>query len=88
MPENTLKYFAAHAGLGTIMRADGGDCEDVLAQLQQESAWMSKLCPLNLRTTESNLSSSPGTNGCQSFQLVTSTVAQILFVAHQQLRAC
>ena len=31
MPENTLKAFAAHGDLGSLMSADGGDCEAVLA---------------------------------------------------------
>lgn len=32
MPEGTLKAFAEHGELNTIMAADGGNCEDVLAQ--------------------------------------------------------
>ncbi len=32
MPEGTLKALAGHSELGTIMAADGGDCEEVLAQ--------------------------------------------------------
>src|ERR1700757_2771055 len=32
MPEGTLKALADHGELGTIMAADGGDCETVLAQ--------------------------------------------------------
>ena len=32
MPEGTLKALADHGELGTILPADGGDCEDVLAQ--------------------------------------------------------
>jgi transaldolase len=32
MPEATLKALADHGELGTIMAADGGDCESVLAQ--------------------------------------------------------
>jgi transaldolase len=32
MPEATLKALADHGELGTIMGADGGDCEEVLAQ--------------------------------------------------------
>lgn len=32
MPEGTLKALAEHTELGTIMPADGGDCEEVLAQ--------------------------------------------------------
>jgi transaldolase len=32
MPEATLKALAEHTALGTILPADGGDCEEVLAQ--------------------------------------------------------
>ncbi len=32
MPEGTLKAFADHGELGGILPADGGDCEEVLAQ--------------------------------------------------------
>src|SRR6266853_2055117 len=32
MPEATLKAFADHGEIGSIMPADGGDCEEVLAQ--------------------------------------------------------
>jgi transaldolase len=32
MPEGTLKALADHGQLGSILEADGGDCEDVLAQ--------------------------------------------------------
>jgi transaldolase len=32
MPEGTLKAFADHGELGAILPADGGDCEEVLAQ--------------------------------------------------------
>jgi transaldolase len=32
MPEGTLKALAQHSQLGTIMPADGGDCEKLLAQ--------------------------------------------------------
>ena len=32
MPEGTLKAFAEHGQLGTNLPADGGDCEEVLAQ--------------------------------------------------------
>jgi transaldolase len=52
MPENTLKALATHSEIGTIIPADGGDCEQVLrefaatgidvgalaAQLQSEGA--------------------------------------------------
>ena len=31
-PEGTLKAFADHGELGAVLPADGGDCEDVLAQ--------------------------------------------------------
>ena len=32
MPEATLKAFADHGEIGAMLPADGGDCEDVLAQ--------------------------------------------------------
>ena len=32
MPENTLKAFADHGEVGAVLPADGGDCEEVLAQ--------------------------------------------------------
>jgi transaldolase len=32
MPEKTLKALAAHNELGSILPADGGDCEEVLAE--------------------------------------------------------
>ena len=32
MPEGTLKALADHGELGTILAADGGDSEEVLAQ--------------------------------------------------------
>jgi transaldolase len=32
MPEGTLKALAAHSELGALLPADGGDCEEVLAQ--------------------------------------------------------
>jgi transaldolase len=32
MPEGTLKALAGHNELGSILPADGGDCEEVLAQ--------------------------------------------------------
>jgi transaldolase len=32
MPEATLNALAAHTELGSIMPADGGDCEEVLGQ--------------------------------------------------------
>jgi len=35
MPEQTLKALADHGGIGSIMAADGGDCEAVLAQFAQ-----------------------------------------------------
>jgi len=35
MPEGTLKAFAEHGRLGTNLPADGGDCEDVLAQFSK-----------------------------------------------------
>ena len=35
MPEGTLNALADHGELGSIMAADGGDCETVLAQFQK-----------------------------------------------------
>ena len=35
MPEATLKALADHGELGSIMAADGGDCEQVLEQFAQ-----------------------------------------------------
>jgi transaldolase len=35
MPENTLHAFADHGELGDVVPADGGDCEQVLAQFDQ-----------------------------------------------------
>ena len=35
IPEATLKAFANHTELGPVMPADGGDCEDVLAQFSK-----------------------------------------------------
>jgi transaldolase len=32
MPEQTLKALADHGELGDILAADGGDCEEVLAE--------------------------------------------------------
>jgi transaldolase len=32
MPEGTLKALAEHSELGALLPADGGDCEEVLAQ--------------------------------------------------------
>jgi transaldolase len=32
MPESTLKALADHGDIGTLLRADGGDCEEVLAR--------------------------------------------------------
>jgi transaldolase len=32
MPEGTVKAFADHGDIDSILPADGGDCEDLLAQ--------------------------------------------------------
>ena len=32
MPEGTLKALATHTELGELLPADGGDCEEVLAE--------------------------------------------------------
>lgn len=36
MPEVTLKALATHTDLGELMAADGGDCEEVLAEFTKE----------------------------------------------------
>ena len=43
MPEATLKALADHGELGTIMAADGGDCEAVLAQFAKAGVNVSTL---------------------------------------------
>ena len=35
MPEGTLKALAAHTELGELLPADGGNCEEVLAQFAE-----------------------------------------------------
>jgi transaldolase len=35
MPEPTLKAFAEHGKVGELLRADGGDCEQVLSRFQR-----------------------------------------------------
>jgi transaldolase len=35
MPEGTLKAFADHGDVSTLMRADGGDCEQMLARFAE-----------------------------------------------------
>ncbi len=35
MPEGTLKALADHGGVPTLMRADGGDCEEILARFAE-----------------------------------------------------
>jgi transaldolase len=35
MPEGTLKAFADHGELGAELRADGGDCEQVLSEFRK-----------------------------------------------------
>ncbi len=35
MPEATLKALADHGEIGAILPPDGGDCEEVLAQVRQ-----------------------------------------------------
>ena len=37
MPESTLKAFAEHGQLGTILSADGGNCKEVLARFSKAS---------------------------------------------------
>src|SRR3954447_14684298 len=36
MPESTLRALAKHRQIGSILPADGGDCEQVLAQFEKE----------------------------------------------------
>ena len=43
MPEATLKALADHGELGTILPADGGDCEEVLAQFVKVGIDVDKL---------------------------------------------
>lgn len=43
MPEATLKALADHDELGTILPADGGDCEEVLAQFVKAGVDIDKL---------------------------------------------
>ncbi|MBV9742532.1 MAG: transaldolase [Acidobacteriia bacterium] len=43
MPEATLKALAAHTELGSILPADGGDCEEVLAQFAKAGIDMDAL---------------------------------------------
>jgi transaldolase len=35
MPEGTLKALAAHGDIGPVLAADGGDCEETLAQFRK-----------------------------------------------------
>lgn len=43
MPENTLKAFADHGEVGAALPADGGDCEEVLAQFARSGIDVDKL---------------------------------------------
>ncbi len=49
MPEATLKALADHGELGTILPADGGDCEEVLARIRQGRASISMPWPPSFR---------------------------------------
>ncbi|MGA2712667.1 MAG: transaldolase [Bryobacteraceae bacterium] len=35
MPDNTLKALADHGEIGTVLREDGGDCEEILARFAE-----------------------------------------------------
>jgi hypothetical protein len=48
MPEATLNALGERTELGSIMAADGGDCEEVLAQFAQ-GGWMLTSSLLNSR---------------------------------------
>ena len=43
MPEGTLKALAEHSELGALLPADGGDCEEVLAQFARAGIDMDAL---------------------------------------------
>ena len=45
MPEKTLKALAMHNELGTILPADGGDCEEVLAEFAKAGVDVDALGP-------------------------------------------
>ena len=52
MPENTLKDLADHGELETILPAEGGDCEQVLAQFKKAGIDVDALCPASGRRGE------------------------------------
>jgi hypothetical protein len=63
MPEGTLKALADHGELGTILSADGGDCEEVLGQFESTSTpWLSSFRTKGFRTKGRSRSSSHGTS--------------------------
>jgi len=43
MPENTLNALADHGEVGAVLPADGGDCEEVLAQFTQNGIGIEEL---------------------------------------------
>ena len=43
MPEATLKAWADHGEIGTLLPADGGDCEEVLAEFAAVSVDIDRL---------------------------------------------
>ena len=49
MPEATLLALADHGELGSIMSADGGDCETVLARFSEAGVKLERW-PLNSRS--------------------------------------
>ena len=52
MPEGTLKAFADHGEIGATLPADGGDCEDVLAQFANVGIDVNARWPTSSRTKE------------------------------------
>ena len=49
MPEATLQAFAAHSEIGGILAADGGDCEEVLAQFPRPASTSTRWRPSSRR---------------------------------------
>jgi transaldolase len=58
MPEATLKALAEHTELGSILPADGGDCEEMLAQLPRPESismrWQSSFKMRELRRSSNH----------------------------------
>ena len=62
MPEGTLKAFADHGEVGAPCRADGGDCEAVLAQFAKAGIDIDALAARLQDEGRRSRSSSRGTN--------------------------